>query len=100
MKKLISILLCLCMIFALAGCGSSKEAKESTDDNNRFDVVYSHNAGFGSSFNIIVDTETNVAYLFIKSGYGGGLSVMTDEEGKPLIWGEDKEVEIIESPKN
>jgi hypothetical protein len=36
----------------------------------------------------VKDTETGVHYLFWDSGYGGGLTVMVDAEGKPLV---DKE---------
>jgi hypothetical protein len=40
---------------------------------------------------IFVDSKTGVMYLFIDWGYGGGLTVMVDENGDPLIW-EDSEV--------
>lgn len=34
---------------------------------------------------IIVDKETGVMYLFHCAGYKGGLTVMVDANGKPLI---------------
>lgn len=34
---------------------------------------------------IITDTETGVQYLFVQSGYSGGLAVLIDKDGKPLI---------------
>jgi hypothetical protein len=34
---------------------------------------------------IIVDKETGVQYLFAWSGYAGGLTLLVDKEGKPLL---------------
>jgi len=34
---------------------------------------------------VIVDRETGVNYLFIQSGYAGGLTPLLDAEGKPII---------------
>lgn len=48
----------------------------------RFVKVYSQGAG---STEIYVDKETGVNYLFHSSGYAGGLTVLLDEEGKPII---------------
>lgn len=39
-----------------------------------------------SHADIIVDRETGVCYLWHKSGYGGGLTVLVDAEGNPIIW--------------
>lgn len=43
----------------------------------------------GSSFNEIrmlyVDKVTGVTYLFVKSGYGAGLTPLLDADGKPVI---------------
>lgn len=32
-----------------------------------------------------VDTETGVNYLYINSGYSGGLTPLLDRDGKPII---------------
>ena len=37
---------------------------------------------------IITDSETGVQYLFTYEGYAGGLTVLVDKDGKPLV---DKE---------
>lgn len=34
---------------------------------------------------VIVDKETGVNYLWIKSGYAGGLTPLLDADGKPII---------------
>ena len=49
----------------------------------RFIKTYSDGA-FGSN-EIWVDRKTGVKYLFHASGYAGGLTVLLDREGKPII---------------
>ena len=36
-------------------------------------------------YQVIVDRETGVNYLFVASGYAGGLSPLLDRDGKPVI---------------
>ena len=48
----------------------------------RFIKTYSQGAG---STVILVDKETGVNYLFHASGYAGGLTVLLDRDGKPII---------------
>ena len=48
----------------------------------RFVKTYSQEMG---SVMILVDTETGVNYLFTTSGYAGGLSVLLDKNGAPVI---------------
>ena len=40
---------------------------------------------FMSDTVVIVDKETGVNYLFVRSGYGAGLTPLLDSEGKPII---------------
>ncbi len=49
----------------------------------RFVKTWSDGA-FGSN-EIWVDRQTGVNYLFHASGYAGGLTVLVDREGKPII---------------
>lgn len=86
MKKIISILICVCILMcSLAACGCSATA-EDKEFTNRVIVIEECNLGFGVNSYILVDTNTGVLYQFIKSGYGGGLTVMLDADGKPLLW--------------
>ena len=48
----------------------------------RFEKVYSQGGG---SIQIWVDKETGVNYLFHASGYAGGLTVLLDKDGKPIV---------------
>ena len=51
--------------------------------NERFEIIYTQ--GKLSSMQIWVDKETGVNYLFCQSGYAGGLTVLLDKDGKPVI---------------
>lgn len=48
----------------------------------RFVKVYSQD--MGNKF-ILVDQQTGVNYLFVASGYSGGLTPLLDRDGKPVI---------------
>ena len=48
----------------------------------RFVRIHSENMG---GEQIIVDKVTGVNYLFVQSGYAGGLTVLLDRDGKPVI---------------
>ena len=48
----------------------------------RFVKVYSENLG---SEYILVDKVTGVNYLFVQSGYAGGLTPLLDRDGKPIV---------------
>ena len=50
--------------------------------SSRFIKTYTQ--GMGSTV-IFVDKETGVNYLYVSSGYGGGLTVLLDKDGKPVV---------------
>ncbi len=50
--------------------------------DKRFERVYSQGMG---SMEIWVDKETGVNYLYRQSGYAGGMTVLLDKYGKPVI---------------
>ena len=39
----------------------------------------------GTQSRVLVDRKTGVNYLWTASGYAGGLTVLVDAEGKPII---------------
>lgn len=51
--------------------------------NDRFKKIYSQ--GTLTSIEIWVDKETGVNYIFRQSGYAGGMTVLLDKDGKPVI---------------
>ena len=52
-------------------------------DNKRFEKIYAQ--GVANVTEIWVDQETGVNYLYHASGYSGGLTVLLDREGRPII---------------
>ena len=64
-----------------------QEDKNLTEDiimakDKRFERVYSQGMG---TMEIWVDKETGVNYLYRQSGYSGGMTVLLDKDGKPVI---------------
>ena len=58
----------------------------------RFKVVYSEVTGLSDEAKVVlIDLETGVNYLFVRSGYAGGLTPLLDENGKPVITEVDAE---------
>ena len=51
---------------------------------NRFVSVYEQKY-FTSGTEILVDKKTGVNYLFHQSGNGGGLTVLVDRAGQPIV---------------
>ena len=50
--------------------------------DKRFEKSYSQSAG---TIEIWVDKETGVNYLYHSTGYAGGLTVLLDKDGKPVV---------------
>ena len=53
-------------------------------DSKRFETIYSQGK-YTDFFKIIRDNQTGVLYMMNLSGAGSGLTVLVDQEGKPLI---------------
>lgn len=93
MKKLKRLLIVGAAVIMMAvsfhGCGSCDTAT-AEDVDDRFMDVYSQFDGVYGDVHIIVDRETGVMYLLNDIANGGGVTVMVDENGKPMIWEEQK----------
>jgi hypothetical protein len=66
-------------LFGLSGCGQNANTAEQPSNSGRFINEYVQNDSFGSFRTIIKDTKTGKRYLFVKSGYAGGLAELPDE---------------------
>ena len=53
------------------------------ENKERFEVVYSQ--GIVTRTEIWVDRETGVHYMFHRDGNSGGMTVLLDQDGKPVI---------------
>lgn len=55
--------------------------------NDRFQIIQEEGSGLTSpQRQVVLDTSTGVQYLFVHSGYAGGLCPLLDKDGKPLTW--------------
>ncbi|MBR5524196.1 MAG: xylan 1,4-beta-xylosidase [Clostridia bacterium] len=48
-------------------------------------MVKEQQGGFAIGATVLVDKQTGVNYLYANSGYGGGLTVMVDALGNPIV---------------
>lgn len=52
---------------------------------DRFVLTGKEGNPLGSGLRLVfTDEETGVQYLFVQSGYAGGLTVLVDADGRPL----------------
>lgn len=51
----------------------------------RFEVIHKDASGMAGC-KIIVDKNTGVQYLYAYDGYGGGVTVLVDRDGKPILY--------------
>ena len=72
MKRVIAITILTLLILALSGCGKSEAG------TYRLRTLET-----GALYTIYVDNLTGIQYL---KTYQGGVCVMVDAEGRPLIW--------------
>lgn len=53
--------------------------------DDRFVKTHDEGSALGFQRTIFVDKQTGVNYLWISSGYAGGLTPLLDTQGKPVI---------------
>ncbi len=71
---------------SLVGCDSHIEATAQTGKplgHDRFQVIEGDYSSGSEA--IIVDTETGIEYLWERRGDAGGLTILIDRDGKPLV---------------
>ena len=55
-------------------------------DEKRFIKTYCNGGGFtGPATTVLVDKQTGVNYLYVQSGYSGGLTPLLNRDGTPVI---------------
>lgn len=76
-------LLLLTALLLLVGCTEPAAATGEDWNGPRF-IAERQDSNIFDSIQIITDTETGVQYLWVKAGYGGGLTVLqpATEEAK------------------
>ena len=53
---------------------------------NRFVIAHAETLGFNKTAYILVDSVTGVQYLSSTGGNGIGLTVLVDQNGRPLLY--------------
>lgn len=48
-------------------------------------IVKEQQSGFSIGATVLVDKQTGVNYLYTTSGYSGGLTVLVDALGNPIV---------------
>lgn len=54
-------------------------------EDKRFIRVHQESNTWNSASEVWVDSKTGVNYYYHSEGYGGGMCVLVDAEGKPVI---------------
>ena len=88
MKKL-RLLICLLLLsISLVGCGGKEEEsmKEIIIGDRTFIEIYDEFATNFGECGILVDKETKVQYLHDSGYQQGGLEVLVDADGKPILY--------------
>lgn len=75
MRKAIIVAL---MALALCGCDNTTAVEQKDENAGRFQCE-------GGYVYVITDTKTGVQYLGWQRGYGGGICVLVDSDGKPML---------------
>lgn len=85
MRKVILIILVLVfMLLILCGCSSNSNA--TNDENNRFVKISDTEIDFINDAVVFYDKETRIQYLFIDGDRSGGLTVLLNRDGTPLLY--------------
>lgn len=83
MKRIFAVVVVVIILaLLLTGC---RKAGDDTFVTGRFRVVECQES-FWEQEVIVVDTETNVLYLWVCSGYSGGLTPLLDGDGNMQLW--------------
>lgn len=78
------LMLALLIVLVITGCATESKAGEHNPFDGRFAIV-----GVGeNTIRVIIDRTTGVCYLWCKSGYGAGMTVLLDADGTPLTYSE------------
>lgn len=85
MKKIICCILIMLLVFSFGGCTGEKTEDGKNiykidESISMIEVVETHD------FIIYVHEQTKVMYLYENRYNRGGLTVMLDENGKPLLY--------------
>ena len=82
MKKAIELGVAVAMVAAV-GCGAAETAKG--DESGRIRLITERGIDLSTYYKVIVDEETGVEYLWIDGHKAGGVTVLMNPDGTPMI---------------
>ena len=88
MKKIIISLLIMIGIVLTGWLLKDVTISNNYAENERFIQIYNQSS-MNDDFRIYYDKKTKVMYLILDIYKGGGITVLVDKDGKPLIYGEE-----------
>jgi len=89
MKRCIAtMLVCIIAVFILTGCNTVSKSREF--DENATDYTFTRISS-GSRMSIYKEDVTDVMYVCYHAANKGGLTVMLDTDGTPLLYSEWKD---------
>ena len=83
-NKILIVLLIIVLILIVGIIFKDINIEELFATNSRFITSMGYDTP-GSTY-IIIDNETKVMYLWHEDNYKGGLTIMLDKDGKPLLF--------------
>lgn len=84
MKKIIISLLIIIVVILVGWLLKDVTISNNYAENERFIQIYNQFSKDG--FRIYYDKETKVMYLISATYKGGGITVLVDKDGKPLLY--------------
>lgn len=81
MSKALRAAIAALLALGLFGCNNTTHVSQTDDNAGRFHTE----AGY---VYVVTDTETDVQYLAWYYGKGGGICVLVDADGNPLLAGD------------
>lgn len=88
MKKIIISLLIIIGIVLTGWLLKDVTISNNYAENERFIQIHNQSS-VHDGFRIVYDKETKVMYLISEIYKGGGITVLVDKDGKPLLYGEE-----------
>lgn len=80
------------MVIGISGCDGTPLEDDSSElninsytGNTRFVTNDGHELRDVTDYEIIIDQETGVQYLFYQLGYTSGMSALVDSDGSPIL---------------
>lgn len=88
MKRILVALLSVLCLTSFCGCNIQDNPHATITYGDRFVITKEWTTG-NTVYVEMYDKNTKVMYVYIKLSKSGGLQVLVDENGKPLLWGEE-----------